>query len=534
MLKQWIKTNYIYMILAGVHTALSFFTDQFAFDYRTDLSGGGIGRLVFYKLLLFAALTFFYRFCGTTIKRYQTGDSVYRLQVKIGAVYFAVMFVFFIITWPGVWRFDELLILENNYHLQLDYWQHYFTSIYYIVCMMAIPFPAGIVFFQIIIISCAVAYIFIQAYQLLNQSNAAYLVLVPFFFISMIDTNLYPLRMSIYTYLVVILFLQMILIAKDEVRYSTKGAVLLALLVAVVGLWRTESMVFLVTIPVSLWLIGRKKYAVKQQLVFLICFILLAAGLAAPQQLGTKKQSNDEYEITGIIMPLTAVIKPAYSNSADAQLLNDINKVLDVEKLKDSEDGIVAFWHDDVVRYDYNREEYQQFLESGMRLITKYPTVFVKERLYVFMKASAMTENSNPHVGNSAGIFEEQVERYVTFRNRYLFNLPIFPKIRSAAIHMLEGRHPTRIFHPIVTFRIFYNLLPAILTMIILMIGSVIKKNLAGFLVSVNILGLSLLVLITAPGIYFMYYLPIYLTGYLCLFGWIAWKIEIKRKIRLG
>ena len=67
--------------------------------------------------------------------------------------YLAVNLVILLIVWPGIWGNDDLAVLYLARTLQPNSWQHFLTSGAFILSLMFVPMPGGVVLVQNLLIS---------------------------------------------------------------------------------------------------------------------------------------------------------------------------------------------------------------------------------------------------------------------------------------------------------------------------------------------------------------------------------------------
>ena len=61
--------------------------------------------------------------------------------------------VILLIVWPGIWGNDDLAVLYLARTLQPNSWQHFLTSGAFILSLMFVPMPGGVVLVQNLLIS---------------------------------------------------------------------------------------------------------------------------------------------------------------------------------------------------------------------------------------------------------------------------------------------------------------------------------------------------------------------------------------------
>ena len=64
--------------------------------------------------------------------------------------------VVLLIVWPGIWGNDDLAVLSLARTLQPNSWQHFLTSGAFILSLMFVPMPGGVVLVQNLLISAIV------------------------------------------------------------------------------------------------------------------------------------------------------------------------------------------------------------------------------------------------------------------------------------------------------------------------------------------------------------------------------------------
>ena len=137
-----IKIQRLWLTVAVVHFLVSLLTDALIITCENSLVYG-IWKVVFLVFVLG-----FYQVVGYVVQRYASGDPAVRKIVRLAGIYFLIMMCFLLLTWPGVWRIDEFTILRTARNLHIHYWQGYLTSVYYILCLMMLPYPVSVILFM--------------------------------------------------------------------------------------------------------------------------------------------------------------------------------------------------------------------------------------------------------------------------------------------------------------------------------------------------------------------------------------------------
>ena len=543
--------------IAALHFVVSFFTDSFLFSYvKWDFSSLLQGmksveticvKAVFLVLLILLWQGIFY-FFGRAHREFR----------KLALFYFGIMLVLLLLTWPGIWRMDEFGLLSSSLQLYPHWWQNYITSVWYIFSLMLFPFPSGVILVQIMAISLIYARILsncLGEYDRVmtsrdpakkgqksakggkrNQNEGKIakkgigvsdkrrtacllLLTIPFVMFPVLDSNLYPLRMSFYAFLELMLLSELYLVyrkrmisqTEDGTEYDDRKVIfMLVPLAAVVTVWRTEAIYYLVFFPVLLCLIGGLRRYWKQIVLYIVIFVILFA----PQKIGEKMTSGDQYELTSVVLPLVPLVLKAQENGEE-ELLAQINLVVDTDVISraaaEGKNGINMFWGEPDFQRSYSSDDFARFQSAYRKLIIKYPMVFLQERWQTFLESTALLENTTELFIN------DEVENYRQFQT-YPLSHPLSDKIRTTVIKTLEIRRPSDYEEKYPITDLIYSPIPSILVLLITCVIALVRKKWIPFAVLFTALFRVPLVFLTAPSRVFMYYYSVYLIGYVVLF----------------
>ena len=89
-----------------------------------------------------------YKYIFFVYSQYKIGVSEYRRGVHIFLTFFLIFTLLLIILWPGTWAWDDIVVVNNAHNFIIFGWQHVLSSIFHILCLQFLPFPAGIIFIQ--------------------------------------------------------------------------------------------------------------------------------------------------------------------------------------------------------------------------------------------------------------------------------------------------------------------------------------------------------------------------------------------------
>lgn len=554
------KLNKHLVLIACIHFFISFFTDRLIFHYSLwDFTDGTAaiktifawGSKAVFLCLLMGLWHFLFWF-------FKKAD---RSFVRFTCIYFVLMLVLLVLTWPGIFRMDEFGILFEAQNAFPVFWQHYLTSIFYIMALMLLPVPSGVILLQNVCISLIVGWILFRFQKLFLTDKASkyiYFAYVPFLFLPVLDSNLYPMRMSLYAYLELLLLAEFVFLSIEK-RISSKNEITLAILSAVIINWRSEAIYYALALPICFlvlfWNIGDKK--IKSR--FIIYTLVGSLILAIPQKIGENQKqyykNSHEYELTSMLLPVVPLIGHIYmdalfssyypeSEEAALQIVEDkeapvihrqisrlylMDRVLDVSKAakaaEEGRTGISLYWADNEFVRDYTDEQYAVFKKIYWQLVFEYPEVFMKERLQTFFQSQDLLENTTE-------LFtKENMANYDKFKKLPMTE-PVSNYVRNKVISALELRDGSDYHKKLPGYSIVYNALPAMVLELVILLILLGKRKWGYSLLLASHMAKIPLIFLTAPSRLFMYYYPVYLTGYalaafLLLYLW-AGKKEIK------
>ncbi len=313
-------------------------------------------------------------------------------------------------------------------------------------------------------------------------------------------------------------------INKEEI--SIAKAILLIILSTLIILWRSEGIIFLVFIPIML-LITYKKLR-KPIFATLICAILILNSYIYKSAL--KKYEDPMYNLVIYINPLSIMLQQPLNGDVEEALAN-LDKVFSIEEIKKypSYQEIVAYWEGNAIRENY-KENADKVMRNVVKIILNNPISFISARLKTFIASSGMDFTANNEVDSrflNLILFNEDSWQVKQIQNEYAGFTPINPKLKTGVETFLMGvikQSENNIqITPIKV--IFWNFLPILIIISILLIIKFIKKQWLIFTLCLSILAQAGIVFLTAPASYFMYYFPEYITGILiisiCVFEYI-------------
>lgn len=555
------KLNRKFVWIALIHWILTFFTDHIIFEYvMWDFSD--VTQMVKTAMTYGAKAVFLLILIGIYQGLYFFFAKADKRLVKYALIYFCINMILLFLIWPGIWRMDEFGILNSAVKLLPVFWQNYLTSLFYVFSLMLIPVPAGVIIVQCALISLMAGYIVRFFVERFGKNGL--LAFVPCLFFPVLDSNLYPMRMSLYGFLELLLLVLLFekcknqneskkntrkksfeaeseknggkIIVKDDESDKREGGrfakdkwgvagswIFICILAAIVTVWRTEAVYYFLLFPLLLVILFIKNMD-RKALVKIICtYLVCSLCLFVPQTVGDKLTSGNQYDLTSVVLPLVPLVEEAYGQEDCREQLNAIDQVIDVEiaveGARENKSGISLFWSRPDFQREYTDEQYKEFKNTYYGLIMKFPEVFLKERWDCFVHSVDLLQNTTE-------IFEaEGVANYDVFR-AYPGTAPINGDMRNAVIKMLEWRSMEDYETKKVGYFLVYGHIAPICILLLAWAVCLLRRKWHDlFLLSLPLVKVPLIFL-TAPSRLFMYYYSLYLIGYFVLMYLIlaVWK----------
>lgn len=524
----FLKTS-IYKIALIVSISIFILTNILnAFCGIFEYNGDGFSWItyLFCELLYLIIIIWIGQKVENIIKKLILKDKTTIRMVTFFSIYLLINVIFFLLTFPGVWRWDEFYILHEAIYSRLFATQQVWHSVYYIVALQMFVSPTLIALSQILIISAIVSYILTKIdmfifSKLSNYSNWIYILFIPLILFPIIDSNLYPMRLSILAFLQLLLFFKVIYAKFDDEQLKPKNLFVIAFLIMIIGLTRGENLPLIILVPLIFICMYRKSLHKKYVLFFTSMLVLNGICLYLPQKLSSL--NSFPYSYIAICSPMRELIIEAVSQ--DDEIVVELEEYVDVDGVCNTSNGIEFFWSDNFK--DKALTDTSGFTKLYARLILKYPQTFIAERYNMLINSSGFNLNTSIHVN---GTFEIDNPDLKDFQGIGVTEGIYNRDLRIAVIEFLEMG--TQVDHSDYgfLFTITYNVVPPA----IILLGAVIylfikKKNGLAFLCLADLCRLGCVIL-TMPSSYFMYFIPTYILGYFILTSGIL-KIILNKKL---
>ncbi len=462
-----------------------------------------------FTIIIYALLAFY--------RQLRSGDIFFKRWLIYASVYFFILFIVLLLVYPGHWVWDEFNILEVVKTYTPYSWQNYFTNIYYTFCLFIFPSAISIILIQVTLISIIVGYVTAVARSLINNRFVPAILILLFCLPPILINNLYPLRITLYSYAEVALFAYLLnSYVKNKLRLTPHAMMFLFFLIGILSFWRSEGIYYLALIPILMvygGIIDRDNWGeFKTHAVLMPGYVILAIlGLI------TYLSNDPRYAITTMINPLSIMVHDPLRGSQTKEKLADMEKTLNMDILRQypSYTEIPSYWKD-VLRPDY-ANNLKSFRSDYLYIIAHNPDYFLKARAKTFLATNGLTKEYPPvlPVGLLGRDDELTANEQVVarrFENTNILTTPINPSLKQTVTSFLLGineKDRLTIFG-----HLFWNLFLPIALLAAILIHSIVKRRFFWTTASLLILLRVPIIFITAPASYFMYYLPVYISGF--------------------
>lgn len=496
------KIDYRFIIITVIHFIITFLCDRNIFNFNNINWLNYISCKILLLIILFAL----WQYIGKLIKK----DEESYKYFKYFLIYMIPITFLFIFLYPGNWYgADVYNFYDFATKAEFLYYLNYLSSVFYIIAYMLFPIPAGASFLVAILFGLVFSYIAKNLYDI-YKSKLIYLLLIPFFMLHTLLYTFYANRPIVFgvSYL---LLISIIMIDKiKQNKLTTTKFISLAILTGIVGYWRSESIYLVIAIPLFIFISYKIKWNVKNIIkIFGICIVSFIV-ISLPQKTVELKEKTDipsSRNLPMFVQPLSYMLTQELKGDNLDEDLAKINNVLDIKLMKKyaSYEETFCIWSEGGCIKEYTLEEYKEFITGYKNVIKNNIPLFLKTKALTFKSASSISGDifttKNLYYSNDQYILEREDTK------------PLFGyKIRKALYSLIEGKNyysdKTNILWVLIN-----NLFIPLIIIGLIFIYSIIKKDLFYFLLTGMLLGHTLIVFITAPASYFMYYFNVYITG---------------------
>lgn len=523
-----IKNYFFPIITAVIFYLFSFFLhfDNLFFNYPNVYTN----NMICIKILHFLFLCFVFCFFSFVQRKIKESDKFFKRGFNLFVIYFLLIFLILLSLWPGTWSWDDIWLLYSDWGYDFNSWYHILTTIFHQVFLQILPFPAGIIIIQNIIISVFISFIIIKlenvySLSLKNKFADNFLKFMPFFLLPVIRYQLSGNRIGFYIFFELIVLCIILCSLKERKEEKTGYLILFSVLCAIASTWRSESFIYLIL--GVLFLIFAKYLGNNiKRIVSIIILLSVFCIINYFQSYYINMQHSKDYVLAATVSQAAVLIRSA-DKQTDRENLEKIDRVLNIQSAIDNpkQDGISLFWEKNFVKWTYSNEDYKGYLSALIQLALKYPKeIFINRWETFYYSIFPAMETEFNYFRFMINIFDTENGLKTTdlfFRNSgFILNNPISKQMRDNVITFISCKSHIKLFS------IVWNAFLPLLFIILYFIYMLIKHNWAEIAVLFCILLKQTIIIIAQPVSFFQYNLSIYIIGYIIFFYFIIFLIS--------
>ena len=507
------------LLISVIHFLFSFFSDRFFFDFNNI----NYLNYIIIKIILFIVLFMFWNVGVQYIIKYY---DKYKTLYKAFLIYLIIIFFMFLLAYPGTWFGNDLTQIYNSVQTcDFYYWLHYLTSLFYILSYMFLPITCAPIIFQLILYAITFAYIFYKVNDDV-KSNYKWLFLIIFLLPHTIFYTFYVNRMTLVGILYLLLMSIMFFDCKRKTKLTKQKFVLLTFLSTFISCIRSETIILILFVPIIIMYTYHNgidlKSVVKYYIIFILSFILISMPQRIHDSLELKKSGvPSDRNLPIFVMPFSNMLNYNDFEISDSEL-RIIDKVLNVKDMKkySSYNDTICMWLSEECVRKYNTDEYNDFKKTAIKVLLNNKKQYMYVRYNVFIASSSIN-------GDFFTNFDLYKSNDQTIYDRRDTNLIFSYKIRRIFYKIIEGKTNNGIYNEL--YKKTNNLLIPIIAIICAFIYSIYKRKITNSLITGSLICNGLIVFLTAPGGYFMYYFSLYLLGWFFIVYFLYKKLANKR-----
>lgn len=454
--------------------------------------------------------------------------------------YLAVTLIVMVIVWPGCWGSDDLDVLHLARTLEPSSWQHFLTSGAFILSLMFIPLPGGVVLIQTLLIAgvvgCFLAAAETLAVQRMPRAPARgwfAILYIPFLLPPVILHNMQPFRSTWSTWTELFTLFLLVWWYLRGLPVGKKQLALLTLLGILTASWRSENIYYLAALPVLLAVLAVKKL-VRPAGVVLSAVVLVVGTLACSAYSSHLMGEAWLYQRVALCYQAAALVQDA-DPEADAEALALIDPIFDVQACRDYSTLHGNQLRDAITRVsgDLTEEDWNNCKKGIVQLALKYPGSLLRERLGVFWNTVEQhkTESNQKIVfATTVLVYTDPPEAMRDNQKEFLYDsvaaYPLNQTLREDFIMSLSYR--TEFLGGVLA--VTWLMLPSFALLAAAILVLLVRRKWMLFFAAGALAARIPLVFLTAPDTYFMYYLTPYMAGYMLAAAGLLYAVLLYKK----
>lgn len=511
--KKQIIPELLAAVLWGI---LTLWTDRlfFRYDWRTT-------AFFVYKALFVLLAFLLVHGIVTLVKKLRAKDRFVWRWLQWTLPYLAVNLIVLLIVWPGCWGNDDLNVLSLARTLQMDAWQHFLTSSAFILSLMFVPIPGGVVLIQNLLISAAVGCFAATAQDLTEKRLVRpvkpvwfAIVYLPFLLPPVLMHNQNPFRTTWSCWCELFLVFMLVAFYLRGTRLTRAELTAVVVLGALAASWRSECVYYLAAIPVMLAVLCCKKL-LRPLALGVVTALILCGYMASSRYTSSLMGEAWQYQRIALCYQMAALVQDA-DPAEDAAELAAIDKIYDVDYCRSHPEIHGNALREAILRNGGSDAEWKECRGAIARLALRYPKSLLRERLDVFNNTLRQRQNgrSNQKIvfASSFLMYEGEPERdvLIEFLQDSAAVKPLNQELRKNFIInvALSGDFAGGLID-----WTWWMLPPFVLLFAACLVLLVRRRWMLLFAAGTFFVRIPL-VFLTAPDTYFLYYLTPFIAGY--------------------
>nr|MBQ8252861.1 hypothetical protein [Lachnospiraceae bacterium] len=453
----------------------------------------------------------FYFLFFTVIQKLFERDRKFLSYFKYFLGYFSFMGVFWLLTWPGIFKGDEFYVIQSAKEFTLSGGQSGLTSIFYIVSLLFFPSMATITFIQLLII-CTIFAVIMHDLSEVVSGKRKWILYLPFALLPVIDGNLFTLRATLVSWIFLFVICKLYYLIKTD-KMTLKYAVVLSVLTGLLIAWRSEYIYMLLLLPFTLWFLKKLNWK-RTLLLIAICFVSYSL-FQIPNKIALN--GSNKYPISLVLNPVANLFTEVETLKGPCVYddVMEINKLVDAALLRQSASvrNISQYWNiPDVLP----KEQLRSFMQASLRLIIYNPDKYLKYRWQTFAYTNGLYPDRVNHPCGTVDSINKLIYYDMDYKTMFVFmNPPLGQNLREKTISLLACRtYGQEAIKTNALLPVFYNCIPVIVCMFALFVIACCKKDKLSAMLILMTSAQVALIFLTAPAMFFMYYFCFYLSGY--------------------
>lgn len=529
------KRTALELLAAALWCLVTLGTDRlfFKYDWKTP-------AFFVYKALFVLLAFLLIHGVVTLVQKVRAGDSFARRWLVWTLPYLAVNLVVLLIVWPGIWGNDDLAVLSLARTLQPNSWQHFLTSGAFILSLMFVPMPGGVVLVQNLLISAIVG-CFAATAQDLTEKRLDHavkpawfaIVYLPFLLPPVVMHTQQPFRTTWSGWTELFFVFMLVAMYLRGTKLNKKELCAIVVLGTLAASWRSECVYYLAAIPVLLLVMCARKL-LRPAAVAAATVLVLAGYLACSRYTSALMGEAWQYKMIALCYQTAALVQDA-DPVTDADELAAIDRVFDVTYCRENSTVHGPEMRTNMMRETgVTEEDWSACQKAFFKLALKYPKSLLRERMGVFYNTlrQRKTGMSNQKIVFSSAFLLYDAEPTRADQKEFFADSvavqPLNKELRKAFI--VDVANSSDFAGGLIDWT--WWMLPPFVLLFAAVLVLLAKRKWMLFFAAGTFFARIPLVFLTAPDTYFLYYLTPFIAGYAVAAAGVLYAV-MRRKLKV-